>query len=132
MFVSYSPPCSSGNKKKKVNKLLLLSFHVNLLKGTDLEKTKTELFITLCNPKFCSKVLEVCIVSKLCLHFCALHQILAQPGSFEIRQTETLEKNSSTVLAMQNNKIETVRTDMSLYDMLTISSLFYFAKVPSL
>lgn len=66
------------------------------------------------------------------LHFCALHQVLAQPGSFEIRQTETLEKNSSTVLAMQNNKIETVRTDMSLYDMLTISSLFYFAKVPSL
>lgn len=119
-------------QKKNVNKLLLLSLHVKLLEGTDLEKTKTELFITLCNPKFCSKVLKICIVSKLCLLFCALHQVLAQPGSFEIRQTETLEKNSSTVLAMQNNKIETVRTDMSLYDMLAISSLFYFAKVPSL
>lgn len=130
MFASYCPPCRSG-KKKIVNKLLL-SLHVNLPEGTDLEKTKSELFITLCNPKFCSKVLKVCVVSKLCLHFCASHQVFAQPGSFEIRQIETMEKNNSTGLAMQNNKIETVRTDMSLYDMLTISSLFYFAKVPSL
>lgn len=51
-------------QKKNVNKLLLLSLHVNLLEGTDLEKMKKELFITLCNPKFCSKVLEVCIVFK--------------------------------------------------------------------
>lgn len=82
MFVSYSPPCHSD---KLVDKLIL-SLHVKLLECTDLEKTKSEFFITLCNPKFCSKALKLCFVSKLCLHFCALYQGLAQSGSFETRQ----------------------------------------------
>lgn len=68
MFVSYILPCHSG--KQTGGQTSIVS---SRKEHTDLEKTKSEFFITLCNSKFCSKALKFCFLSEFCLHFCALY-----------------------------------------------------------
>lgn len=68
MFVSYNLPCHSGKQTRGQTSIV-----ASRKECTDLEKTKSEFFITLCNLKFCSKALKFCFLSKVSLHFCALY-----------------------------------------------------------